>query len=401
MYDYILKGTIIDGVSSKPVDNGVVAITQDKISYVGSSENFELAEDVPVFSAQTILPGFIDCHIHLSGGEDAGESGDRASFGDTLLGAAYQAGILLDAGFTSIREMSEQGLYLARAQARGKLRAPRIIPGGRCLSVTSGHGDGGPEFTKEEVNKKSSTCMLCDGVDECTLAARMQFRKGAKFIKVFATGGVSSPTDNLDDIQFSFEELEAIVAEARRHHTYVTAHCTGNEGAYQALLAGVECIEHGVMLTQREIDLMAEMDVPLVTTLYVSRLCANLDGPDWFKEKAAKCYAAHVNTIAMARKAGLCIALGTDFSNSHNTPYRHQGREFEAMVASGMTNMEAIQAGTINAARVIRMHDQIGSLETGKLADIVLLDGDPLTDIKILTDSVHVTAVFQSGTKVK
>ncbi|MBR2895656.1 MAG: amidohydrolase family protein [Oscillospiraceae bacterium] len=401
MYDYILKGTIIDGVSDEPLNNGIVAIKGEKLAYVGSADDFEIPEGIPVYTAATILPGFMDCHIHLNGGEDAGELGDNAAFGDLLLGSAYQAGILLDAGFTSVRDMSEQGLYLARAQSRGILRGPRVMPGGRCLGVTAGHGDDGPHLTKEEINQKASTCVLCDGVDECTLAARTQFRKGAKFLKIFATGGVSSPTDGVDDVQFSFEEIKAIVDEAKRHHTYVTAHCTGNEGAYQALKAGVECIEHGVMLTQREIDLMAEKNIPLVSTLYVSHLCSTLKGPDWFMEKASKCYAANVRTIDMARKAGIRIALGTDFSNSKGTPYRHEGREFVAMVNAGMTPMEAIKAGTINSAYVMRTSDRLGSLEVGKLADVVMVDGDPLSDINILADADHVTAVFQNGIKVK
>lgn len=401
IYDYILKGTVIDGVSDEPLHNGLVAIEGDKLAYVGTAEKFEIPDGTPVYTAAAILPGFMDCHIHLYGGEDAGDMGDNAAFGDLLLGGAYQAGILLDAGFTSVRDMSEQGLYLSRAQARNILRGPRIMPGGRCLGVTGGHGDDGPHLTKEEINRRASTCVLCDGVDECTLAARTQFRKGARFIKIFATGGVSSPTDDVDDVQFSFEEIKAIVDEAKRHHTYVAAHCTGNEGAYQALLAGVECIEHGVRLTQREINIMAEKNVPLVSTLYVSHLCSTLNGPDWFREKASKCYAANVRAIEMARKAGLRIALGTDFSNSNGTPYSHEGREFVAMVNAGMTPMEAIKAGTINSAFVMRTDNCLGSLEVGKLADVVLVDGDPLSDINVLADAEHITAVFQNGKKVK
>lgn len=398
MYDYILKGTVIDGIHETPIENGLVAISGNTIAYVGSAEGFEIPEGTTVVEGKTILPGFIDCHIHLSGEEDAC---DGAAFGDTLLAAAYQCGLLIDSGFTSVRDMSEQGTYLARAQKKGTLRGPRIMPGGKCLSVTAGHGDDGHNMTKEEINEKASTCVLCDGPAECLQAVRQQFRKGAEFIKIFATGGVSSPTDGVDDVQFSFEELQAIVAEAKRHHTYVAAHCTGNEGAYQALLAGVECIEHGVMLTQREIDLMAEKNVPLVSTLFVSELCSHLKGPQWFMEKASKCYKANVNTIAMARKAGIRIAFGTDFSNSKNTAYRKEGQEFEAMVRAGMTPWEAIQAGTINAAHVMRKADKLGSLEVGKLADIVIADGNPLEDISVLADASHITAVFQDGKKLK
>ena len=191
--------------------------------------------------------------------------------------------------------MSEAGLYLSRAVDRGILRGPRIMPGGRILGITSGHVDLNPHFSKEFSNMTDPLSRLVDGADDCVLGVREQFRKGAKFIKICATGGVSSPTDRVDDTQFSPEELRAIVDETKRHHSYVAAHCTGNEGAYQALLAGVDCIEHGVMLTQREIDLMAKKDVTLVTTLSVSLGVANIPGlPDWMAEKAKRCAEANV-----------------------------------------------------------------------------------------------------------
>ena len=246
-----------------------------------------MPKNAEVIEADTILPGFIDCHAHLQGEEDAGSFAGGNFFGDQLLGAAHQVGLLVDSGFTGIRDMSEAGFYLSRAQERGILRSPRIMPGGKVLSITSGHVDFMPHLTKEEFNRNAKLERLCDGVDDCLLAVREQFRMGARFIKICATGGVSSPTDRLDDIQFSPEEMKTIVDEAKRHHTYVAAHCTGNEGAYQALQAGVECIEHGVMLTSREIDLMAKMDATLVTTLAcIFWEFANIPGlPDWLHEK--------------------------------------------------------------------------------------------------------------------
>lgn len=189
-----------------------------------------------------------------------------------------------------------------------------------------------------------------------------------------------------------------MVDEAHRHHTYVTAHCTGYEGAYQAILAGVECIEHGVFLTQREIDLMAEKHIPLVSTLSVSLGVANIPGlPPYVHQKALACAEANKKTIAMARKAGVLIALGTDYSNSINTPYLQNGKEFEAMTRAGMTPMEAIHAGTINAAKVMRNDYETGSLEAGKLADIVIVDGNPMEDILCLADASHVKMVMQNG----
>lgn len=402
MSSYAIKGRLIDVIEKKAIEQGLVVTENERIVYAGEADGYEIPSDAVLLEADTILPGFIDCHIHMTGEEDAGNFADGRMFGDQLMGAVYQSGLLVDAGFTGIRDMSEAGLYLSRAQARGILRAPKIIPGGKLLGITSGHVDDNPELTKEEINKRDHCGRLCDGVDDCIRAVREQFRAGAKFIKICATGGVSSPTDRVDDVQFSKEELEAIVQETKRHHSYVAAHCTGNEGAYQGILAGVECIEHGVMLTQREIDLMAEKNIPLVSTLAVSLGVAKMPGlPQWLKDKAAKCAEYNKRTIDMARKAGITIAFGTDYSNSKNTPFRHIGKEFEAMTEAGMTNMEAICAGTINVAKVCRTEKETGSLEAGKYADITLVNGNPLEDIRVLGDAKNITGVLINGKKEK
>lgn len=395
-----LQGRLIDPLSDTPVEDGAVLIEGNKIVYAGPAKNCPDAEGAKRFSCEdgSILPGFIDVHAHLTGDEDAGSFANGGLFGDQLIGGVHQIGLLLDAGFTGIRDMSEAGLFLSRGVERGAIRGPRIVPGGKVLGITSGHVDMYPQMTKEYYNAHDHLSMLCDGPDDCVRAVREQFRMGAKFIKICATGGVSSPTDRVDDVQFSPEELRAIVGEAKRHHSYVCAHCTGYEGAYQALLAGVSCIEHGVMLTQREIDLMAEIGAFLVSTLSVSLGVANIPGlPDWMHEKAVMCAEANKKTIAMARKAGIRIALGTDYSNSKNTPYLENGREFEAMTRAGMTPMEAVRAGTINAAAVMGMEDSIGSLTAGKLADIVIVDGNPLEDIFCLTHADHVKLVIKDG----
>ena len=400
MTRYALRGRIIDAVSPAPVEDGLVLIEEARLSYVGPYDAARLPEGLPVMSVQngTILPGFIDCHAHITGQNDAGDFSNGTLFGDQLLGAAYQCGLLLDAGFTGIRDMSLAGCYLSRAVERGILRGPKIMPGGQVISNTSGHLDLDISKTKEEQNRDNPIGLLVDGPVDAMLGVRKQFRMGARFIKICATGGVSSPTDRLDDVAFSDEEFRAIVEEARRHHTYVCAHCTGNEGAYKALQHGVTCIEHGVFLTQREIDLMKEMDATLVTTLSVSLGVANIPGlPDWMAEKARNCANANKNTIRMAREAGVRIALGTDYSNSRNSPYLELGKEFEAMTRAGMTPMEAIRAGTINAAYLMQSDHETGSLEKGKLADVVLVDGNPLEDIWVLTHADHVKLVFKDG----
>ena len=396
----VLKGRVIDAVSDSAIENGMVITDGERIEYVGCFDRSLIPDGAEIIDAGngTILPGFIDCHAHLTGEEDAGSFANGKLFGDQLLGAAYQCGLLLDSGFTGIRDMSEAGLYLSRAVERGVLRGPKIMPGGRVIGITSGHVDLDMSMTKEEFNRSSHLAYMVDGVDDCIRGVREQFRMGAKFIKICATGGVSSPTDRVDDVQFSPEELRAIADEAKRHHSYVAAHCTGYEGAYAALKAGVTCIEHGVFLTEREIDLMKELDATLVTTLSVSLGVANIPGlPDWMAKKVKACAEANIETIHMAREAGIRIAFGSDYSNSKNSPYKELGSEFEAMTRAGMTNMEAIKAGTINAAYLMMTDSETGSLESGKLADIVIVDGDPLADIGVLTDAEHVKLVMING----
>ena len=404
MPSYALTGRVIDAVSDQAVENGLVVTDGKRITYAGPFDEGKIPPEAERLTAAnaTILPGFIDCHAHLTGHENAGSFDRGMLFGDQLLGAAYQCGLLLDAGFTGIRDMSEAGLYLSRAIQRGVLRGPKIMPGGKVLGITSGHIDMAMHMTREDYNRADHLSYLIDGPEDCLRGVREQFRMGAKFIKICATGGVSSPTDRVDDVAFSEEELRAIVGETKRHHTYVAAHCTGYEGAWAALKAGVTCIEHGVMLTQREIDLMAEVDATLVTTLNVSLGVARIPGlPDWMAEKARNCAENNVRTIEMARKAGIRIALGTDFSNSRNTPYLELGREFEAMTRAGMTNMEAIRAGTINGAYLMLSDGETGSLEAGKLADIAVVKGNPLEDINVLTHADHVAFVLKDGELVK
>ena len=400
---HIIRGRMLDVISGKTIEDAAVAVEGNRIIYAGEAAGYAVPEGAAVHKVKkgTILPGFIDVHAHLTGDEDAGSFCGGRLLGDQIIGGVKQLGILLGSGFTGIRDMSETGLYLSRGVERGAIKGPRIVPGGKVMGITSGHVDYGPAMTKEYFNEHDHLSYLIDGVDDCIRGVREQFRISAKFIKICATGGVSSPTDRVDDVQFSPEELRAIVGEAKRHHSYVTAHCTGYEGAYQSLLAGVECIEHGVMLTQREIDLMAEKKVPLVTTLWVSLNVAKLPGlPDWMQKKANLCAEANKKTIEMARKAGIMMALGTDFSNSRNTSFHTIGREFEAMVEAGMTNLEAVQAGTINAARVMRV-EELGALKEGWLADIAVTDGDPLDNISCLASDEHISFVMANGEIVK
>ncbi len=397
MISYALKGRIVDVINNKIIENGLVITNKELIYYSGEFKESLIKDSHNVIQVDngTIIPGFIDCHVHLTGHETSNHSNFHD---DNLLASVKDISTILYAGFTTIRDMSGNGFALSKAVENNILKGPNIIPGGKVLSPTSGHVDFEPWERKEDYNLKNKNYRLCDGVDDCILAVREQFRQGAKFIKICATGGVSSRTDNLSDIQFSKEEISSMVEEAKRHGSYVTAHCTGDEGMKEAILAGVSCIEHGVMASQETINLMKERNIPLVSTLYISLNVANFPGlPREIAEKAKYCANANLNTIKMAKKAEIMIALGTDFSNSKNTSYADSGKEFEAMIAAGLTEFDAIKAGTINSAKLMNIDNLKGSLDKDKIADILIVKGNPTKDISCLSNSENIKIVIKNG----
>lgn len=399
---YAILGRVIDSISDEALENGMVLVENDRITYVGEQKEALISKEMERIDAKggTIMPGFIDAHIHLSGTESV-HFVDSSPFA-CLLTAVKDLSDLVDAGVTGVRDMSLFGKHLKEAVECGNIKGPRIMPGGRVLSVSAGHCDFDTNRTVEEANKNDLTGYLVDGVEECLKGVRQQFRDGAEFIKICATGGVSSAVDNVNDVQFSVEELKVMIEEAARHGTYVTAHCTGTAGTLQALKAGIGCVEHGVMLDEECIEIMKEKNIPLVTTLSVALGIADMKNlPDFMMKKAVSVKESAMHSFQMAHEAGIRVALGTDYSNSRNTPFKQIGKEFYSLTRCGYTPMEAIKAGTINGAYLMRKDREIGSLEVGKLADLVVVEGNPLEDICCLSDADHVKVVMIGGNVVK
>lgn len=397
-----LLGTIIDGTGQKPIEDGMVMIEDDRIVQV-SKRDESLLQGVEVLGNKdlTILPGFIDVHVHIRGVR-------TMNYALSLLTEPVQLQVLrasadcrafIEAGFTSVRDVGGYGIYLNQAILDGEIPGPRISSSGKGLSQTGGHFDV-HHAPYDFVKSNHPTYRICDGVDECRRAAREQLREGAHFLKIATTGGVMSKRDLPRSSQFSLEEISAIVEEADKVGAYVASHAQGAEGIKNALKAGVKTIEHGFYLDDESIASMLEKEAILVPTLAViHRLCRGeeYNAPEWGVRKAKVAQQAHRESILKAKDAGVKIACGTDFLGPPLTPFTECAEELELMVQLGFSPMEAILSYTKIGAQVMQMEDQIGTIEEGKLADIILVEGNPLEDISSLKNTSTIKVVMKGG----
>jgi len=340
---------------------------------------------------RTLLPGLIDCHVHLC--LDASPDPMTALLAEpparTTLKAARFARLTLLAGVTTVRDMGGPGgidLSLRDAVAAGLVQGPRILASGRVVCMTGGHGW---PFGRQ-----------ADGPDEVRKAVREQLRAGVDLVKLMATGGVMTPGVEPGSAQLSQEEMRAGVEEAHKAGRRTAAHAQGGQGVLNALRAGIDSIEHGVFLSQEAVELMLGRDVPLIPTLSVYNLeeqgpAAGI--PDFALEKTGRVKPAHLKSLALARQAGVTIALGTDAGIPFN---RHGGNlgELKRLVEmGGLSAGEALRAGTLTAARVLGLDRDLGSVEAGKLADLVVVEGNPLDEIGRLGRAEAIAVVMKEG----
>ncbi len=350
-------------------------------------------------SDQFVLPGLIDSHVHLQGELSPSGRLDTVtlSSADNALDAARQARTTLMAGFTSAQEVGgqlEASIALRNAIRDGDVIGPRLRVSGPAVTPTGGHGDINGYST--EVMDLLSSRAACNGPADCRRAVRELVRAGVDVIKITATGGVLSNTAAGVEQQFFDAELEAIVEAARMMGRRVTAHAHGESGIDSFLEAGGASIEHGTYLDRDSIRLFRRNGAYLVPTVLAGVTVSEIaETADWMTPPIrAKSRMVGPQMLAMARRAhegGVMIAFGTDSGVS-----RHglNAREFQLLVEAGMTEMEAIVTATVNAADHIEMADDIGTIEAGKFADIIAVDGNPLEDISELMD---VDFVMQGG----
>ena len=390
---------MVDVRNGSVVDNAVVLVSGDHITAAGSNISIPAGATVIDLGGKTLLPGLIDMHTHLTGNpEDAGYSVVAISVPRATLTGAKNARLTLEAGFTTVRNVGAdayEDIGLRDAINDGDVPGPRIVASGPPLGITGGHCDDtmhAPEYKQVSVG-------VADGVDEVIKRVRQNIKYGADVIKVCATGGVLSFGDDPRTSQYSLEELKAIVAEAHRLGRKVAAHAHGGDGIRLSVIAGVDSIEHGSYVDDEAIKAMKEHKTWLVPTVYLGDwLIENADAiklPAPLLEKAKTTLPIARQNIAHAIKAGIPIAFGTD---SAVYPHGLNAREFNILVKLGMTPMQAIQSATVNASKLLGWENKVGSIEPGKFADMIAVDGDPTKDVTILE---HVKWVMKGGAVAK
>ncbi len=410
-FTLIRNGTLIDGQGGLPLPDAAVLIEDTRIRAVGPASRIPLPDaEITTIDARggAILPGLIDTHVHLMF-EGINIARDMATpFSLRFYYAIQHMRRTVEAGVTSVRDAGGADAGVKQAVERGIVLGPRMQISITALTITGGHGDGWmlsgnafqlfPAYPGNPDNR-------CDGVDGVRQKVREVLRAGAEVIKICATGGVLSPTDHPDFTQFSPEELDVIVREAAyRRGVRVMAHAQGAEGIKNAVRAGIHSIEHGIYLDDEAIELMLARGTFLVPTLLAPLAVLEIGEaggmPAYGVRKAREVVEAHRDSIRRAYRAGVKIAMGTD---AGVMPHGTNLRELGLMVDIGMSPMEAIVATTRTAAACLGWQDQIGTLEAGKLADVVISAVDPLTPdgIRALADPANIVLVMKDGKVVK
>lgn len=401
---WLTGATLLDGNGGAPLQDSGILIEGGRFAYVGAAKDCSVPEGTEVVdvTGKFIMPGLIDAHVHVHGAKSLNMAQVALEPNEMQMGRAMQdLSKLIAAGFTTVRDVgSHVAVYIRDLIREGVVKGPRIRTSRHALSQTGGHAD------IHMLPREFNIFAICDGVEECIKVARTQFREGADFLKVCSTGGVLSEKDDPRWSQFRLDELKAIVYEAEAVQSYVASHAQGTQGIKNALYAGVKTIEHGIYIDEEGISLMLDQKAVLVPTLsIVHRIIQEGDKfgvPEFGIRKALLVYQEHIEHMITAHKAGVVIAAGTDFCTC--APVEHGGNalEMELLVKDvGFTPMEAIVAATRNAAIAMQMLDEIGTVEAGKSADLLVLDVDPLTDITLLQQHSHIEQVYLEGERLK
>lgn len=386
----IKGGWLFDG-SGSLLEGQAVIIAGDRVKEIVPAASLPLEHDLSVIDADgcTVLPGLIDCHVHIcSSGVADGSKEAMDPDAMIALRAANNARTLLRSGFTTIRNMGTKhqvDISVKQAIECGYIVGPRIITSGEMLTMTGGHG--------------WTAGRQVDGPDEARKGAREQLRAGAEVIKIMATGGVMTPGVEPGSPQLTIEEMRAAVEEAHKAGRKTATHAQGTTGIKNAILAGLDTIEHGIFLDDEVIQMMIERGVALVPTLvapyHIVQGGVEAGIPAYAVEKANRVFDAHQASFRKALAAGVIIAFGTDCGTPLNKPGVN-ALEFELLVKYGMTPTQALLAATSVAAKVCD-RDQVGAIAAGKFADLLVVKGNVLQDVTLLQHQQNFQTVIKGG----
>ena len=395
---YLHCGKLIDTNTGKINSEMTIVVLGNKIVSVENGyitkENEE--DRVVNLKSKTVMPGLIDMHVHLEMEMSPTIYLDEFTMNeaDIAFSSVNYAEVTLMAGFTTVRDLGGSGVNVSLRNAinSGKVIGPRIFTAEKSLATTGGHADPTNGYRKDLVGNPGPKEGVVNSVDDARKAVRQRYKNGADLIKITATGGVLSVAKNGQNPQFTIEEIRAITETAKDYGMHVAAHAHGDEGMQRAVIGGVKTIEHGTYMSEETMDIMIEYDAYLVPTITAGKEVeskAKIKGyyPEIIVPKALAIGPKIQGTFGKAYKRGVGIAFGTDagvFEHGKN------GKEFGYMVEAGMPAIETIQSATTTNAMILNMTSEIGSIEVGKLADIIAVDDDPTENIHTMENVIFV-----------
>lgn len=398
-------GNLIDGKSNEVQAQMTVVIEGNKIVSVQKGFTAPAAgEKLLDLSRKTVMPGLIDMHVHLESETNKDQNLQRftSNEADVAFRSTVFAKRTLMAGFTTVRDLGGSGVNISLRNAinQGLVVGPRVVTAGKSIATTGGHADPTNGYRKDLMGDPGPKEGVINSPEDARQAVRQRYKDGADMIKITATGGVLSIAKDGSGPQFTDEELKAIIETAKDYGMHTAAHAHGAEGMKRAVLAGITTIEHGTKMTPEVMDLMKQKGTYYVPTITAGKFVAEkAKEPGYYHPlvvpKALEIGPQIQKTFGEAYKRGVKIAFGTD---AGVFPHGENGKEFIYMVEAGMPAMEAIKAATVVPAGILGMSDKIGTLEAGKLADLIAVDDNPLKNIGVMTS---VSFVMKDGVVYK
>jgi imidazolonepropionase-like amidohydrolase len=384
-------GKLIDVTKGQVLSQYTIIVEGNKITAVQAGYASPASGDKMIdLKNKTVMPGLIDCHVHME--SETNPNGYMERFTLNPADYAFQSVVFAErtlmSGFTTVRDLGGSGVNISLRNAINKriIPGPRVYTAGKSIATTGGHADPTNGYRKDLMGNPGPDVGVVNGVDDCRKAVRQRYKDNADLIKITASGGVLSVAKSGENPQFTEEEIRAIVETGKDYGFKVAAHCHGAEAMKRAVRAGVASIEHGTLMDEEVMQLMKQYGTYYVPTIVAGKSVADsakIPGyyPELVRPKALEIGPKIQGTFAKAYKAGVKIAFGTDAG-----VYAHGKNwlEFVYMNEAGMPVMETIQAATVAAADLLGVSDLLGSIEKGKLADIIAVDGDPIRDVQVM-----------------